>query len=227
MLSPEGYTKVHQIMKAARDDMHKEKEAGRGMGALQAMALLPTLDEVEKGSINHALNMETYGTMFGPACPTSGGGTPGVDCGYAVAPATRLEWWNGPAGECGSVAQQNTPTDRAKTVPEGMRFALDMTDAQIDAWLDTKGYTGAKRTTARIFAVALRDYGWIISDTTCWTSATAVEGVANPQARARWAALGVTNITPQANSEFLQGLIPAESKVRTIEGPDGIIRTNI
>mgnify|MGYP000747623160 CR=1 FL=1 len=62
---------------------------GRGMGAIQGLALLPTLDEIEKGSINHALNMETYGTMFGPACPTSGGGTPGVDCGYAVAPATR------------------------------------------------------------------------------------------------------------------------------------------
>lgn len=194
------------------------KEAGRGMGALQAMALLPTLDEVEKGSINHALNMETYGTMFGPACPASGGGTPGVDCGYAVAPATRLEWWNGPASECGSVAQQNTPTDRAKTVPEGMRFALDMTDAQIDAWLDTKGYTGAKRSTARIFAVALRDYGWIISDTTCWDSAMAVEGVANPKARARWARLGITSPVSDGGS-LLSGLITSESQVVTLESP--------
>ena len=212
------------------DSGFADPSTGRGMGAIQGMALLPTLDEIENGSINHALNMETYATMFGPACTAAQLGTPaaGVDCGFAVTPATRLEFWQGPAtAECGPVAQQNTPAGRSMTVPEGMRFVIDLSDAEIETWLDGRGYTGAKRNTARIFAVALRDYGWIISDTTCWTSATAVEGVANPQARARWAALGVTNITPQANSEFLQGLIPAESKVRTIEGPDGIIRTNI
>ena len=197
-------------------------DGGRGMGSIQPLALLPTLDEIEKGSINHALNMETFGTMFGPACPTSGGGTPGVDCGYAVAPATKLEWWNGASSMCGSIAQQNTAADRAKTVPEGMRFAINLTDAQIDAWLTSRGYTGAKRTTARIFAVALRDYGWIISDTTCWDSATAVEGVANPKARARWAQLGITNPASDGGS-LLSGLITSESQVTTLEAPQSAL----
>jgi hypothetical protein len=194
--------------------------AGRGLGAVLGMTLLPTLDELEKGSINHAVNMETFGTMFGPACTPQQAMTAaaGVDCGFAVAPASRLEWFNGPASECGSVAQQNTPTDRAKTVPEGMRFAIDLTDAEIDAWLDTRGYTGAKRSTARIFAVALRDYGWVISDTTCWDSSMAVEGVANPTARVRWNALGITNPVSDG-STLLQGLITSESRVRALESP--------
>jgi len=201
--------------------------AGRGMGAILGMALLPTLDEIEKGSINHALNMETYGTMFGPACTPAQTVTSaaGVDCGFAVAPATRLEWWNGPAAECGSVAQQNTSADRAKTVPEGMRFALDMSDSEIDSWLDRRGYTGAKRSTARIFAVALRDYGWIISDTTCWDSSMSVEGVANPKARTRWSRLGITNPTSDG-STLLDGLITSESRVRTLESTQGTLVLN-
>jgi len=195
-------------------------QAGRGMGAVQALALLPTLDEIEKGSINHALNMETYGTMFGPACtPSTPAASVGVDCGFAVAPASRLEFYNGPAtNECGAVAQQNTPAERAKTVPEGMRFVLDKTDAEIDAWLDSRGYTGKKRSTARIFAVALRDYGWIISDTTCWDSSMAVEGIANPKARTRWANLGITSPVSDG-ATLLDGLITAESDVKTIRPP--------
>ncbi|MFN8053022.1 MAG: hypothetical protein U0Q22_16370 [Acidimicrobiales bacterium] len=203
------------------------QDAGRGMGAVLGMALLPTLDEIEHGSINHALNMETYGTMFGPACSAGQMGTAaaGVDCGFAVAPATRLEWWNGPATDCGAVAQQNTSADRAKTVPEGMRFALNITDAQIESWLDSRGYTGAKRNTARIFAVAYRDYGWIISDTTCWDSSTAVEGVANPKARLRWAALGIVNPTSDG-ATLLDGLITSESQVRAIASPSSALITN-
>ena len=123
---------------------------GRGLGAVQGLALLPTLDEIENGSIHHAVNMETYATMFGPSCTAAQMGTnaAGNTCGYAVAPATRLEWSNGPAASCGSVAQTNTVTDRSRSVPEGMRFVVDLTDAQIDQWLDQRQFTGAKRRTA-------------------------------------------------------------------------------
>ena len=192
----------------------------RGLGKMNDMAMLPTLDEIEKGSINHVVNMETYGTMFGPACTSSQLGTAaqGVDCGYAVAPANRLEWVNGPATNCGTAALQNTAADRQTTVPEGMRFALNLTDAQIDAWLDSRGYTGAKRSTARIFAVAMRDYGWVISDTTCWDSSMAVEGVGNPKARPRWSALGITNPTVDGTT-LLDGLITSADQVRTIKAP--------
>ena len=149
---------------------------------------------------------------------TSGGGTPGVDCGYAVAPATKLEWWNGASSMCGSIAQQNTAADRAKTVPEGMRFAINLTDAQIDAWLTSRGYTGAKRTTARIFAVALRDYGWITSDTSCWGASVSVDGIANPRSAARWNALGIDQFGPTGDT-LLDGLITSADQVRAIRPP--------
>jgi Spy/CpxP family protein refolding chaperone len=47
--TPEQRTKVHQIMKAARDDMHKEKEAGRGMH--QQMAQLMTAPKVDAAAV--------------------------------------------------------------------------------------------------------------------------------------------------------------------------------
>ena len=79
--------------------------------------------------------------------------------------------------------------------------------------------------TARIFAVALRDYGWIISDTTCWDSSMAVEGVANPSARERWKALGITNPTTDG-ATLLDGLITSESQVRTLNAPHDHIYVN-
>lgn len=221
-----GKNRDGSISDAVNSDGYSQS-ANRGLGAILGMTLLPTLDEIEGGSINHAVNMETYGTMFGPACRPDQIGTSamGVDCGYAVAPASRLEWFTGPAAMCGAAAQKNTPEARAKTVPEGMRFALDVTDEHIDGWLDSRGYTGAKRRTARIFAVALRDYGWIISDTTCWDSAMAVEGIANPSARKRWEALGITNPTTDGAS-LLDGLITSESQVRTLVSPSSDIFVN-
>lgn len=189
----------------------------RGMGRLLSRTLLPTLDEIERGSINHAVNMETYATMFGPGCTAAqvSAGKAGTDCGYAVAPATRLELENGPL-QCGNATQPATPEGRAKSIPEGMRFVLNKTDAEIESWLDSRGYVGAKRNTARIFAVALRDYGWIISDSSCWNSSMAVEGVANPKARNRWAKLGITN--PAADgASLLDGLISGPQDVITLK----------
>ena len=193
---------------------------GRGMGAIQGLALLPTLDEIETGSINHALNMETYSTMFGPACTTAQMATAaaGVDCGFAVAPATRIEWPDGATSLCGANSQPGTSAGRAMTVPEGMRFAIDLTDAQIDAWLDARGYRGAKRNTARIFAVALRDYGWITSDTSCWGASVSVDGIANPRSAARWNALGIDQFGPTGDT-LLDGLITSADQVRAIRPP--------
>lgn len=191
-------------------------KGGRGMGQLLSRALLPTLDEIENGSINHAVNMETYATMFGPACTAVdvSAGRAGTECGFAVSPATRLEYPDGP-GACGASTQPNTVEGRSKSVPEGMRFVLNKTDAEIEAWLDSRSYVGAKRDTARIFAVALRDYGWIISDTTCWTSSMAVEGVANPSARARWRNLGITD--PSGDGALLRGLIGSADDVLVLK----------
>ncbi|MEZ5254946.1 MAG: hypothetical protein R2689_13920 [Microthrixaceae bacterium] len=186
---------------------------GRGMGRLLGMTLLPTLDEIERGSINHAINMETYATMFGPGCTAEqiSAGQAGSKCGYAVAPATKLEWTD-TVLKCGSSTMAYTDESRALTVPEGMRFVLNKTDAQIDAWLDAQGYVGQRRSTARIFAVALRDYGWIISGTSCSRSSMAVEGIANPTARERWERLGMTDPTKN-DTALLNGLITSANDV--------------
>jgi hypothetical protein len=67
-----------------------------------------------------------------------------------VAPATKLEH-----------------PDHGPGVPEGMRFALDVSDADIEAWLAElpEEVPEATRQSARIIGRALRDYGWFITDT--------------------------------------------------------------
>lgn len=73
-----------------------------------------------------------------------------TDGDFFVAPATKLEHPDNPTG-----------------IPEGMRFAIDVTDTEIEAWISSlpTALPDATRTTARIIARALRDYGWIITDT--------------------------------------------------------------
>lgn len=64
-----------------------------------------------------------------------------------VAPATKLEHPENPSGG----------------IPEGTRFALNVTDAQIDSW--TKTLPVAWQDEGHVIATALRDYGWFITDT--------------------------------------------------------------
>ena len=163
----------------------------RGSG-LQKLAMMTTADEVASGSVQHALSMVAFNTMFGPACSPAERTTAaeGTTCGFYVNPATRIEWAKGPSQQC-TVPLENTTAGRSTTVPEGMRFALDITDDQINTWLDSRGYQGVLRDTARVFAVALRDYGWIISDTSCADAGIETEGMTNPIAHAKWKQLGV------------------------------------
>jgi len=179
--------------------------SGRGMGIPKA-ALVTRADEVATGRIEHALEMTVFNSMFGPACDPIGDGSAsgaGENCGFYVDPATRLEWSEGPPSVCGDNGLDNTAENRRKTVPEGMRFALDITDAEIDEWLDSRGYSGPIRETARIFAVALRDYGWIIAETGCFGAAIETDGTANPTAAATWANLGLTD--PTQAGQLLHG----------------------
>jgi hypothetical protein len=48
-------------------------------------------------------------------------------------------------------------------VPVGTRYALTMTDDEIDAWVESKA--AELRPLARALGIALRDYGWIVTDT--------------------------------------------------------------
>jgi hypothetical protein len=52
-------------------------------------------------------------------------------------------------------------------LPEGIRFALDVTDAEIEDWIAAlpKELPEATRKSARTIARALRDYGWFVVDT--------------------------------------------------------------
>jgi len=65
-----------------------------------------------------------------------------------VPPATKLEFDRGGVG-----------------IPEGTRFALQITDAAIEKWLATLPVSPLCQRSTRVIAKALRDYGWIITDT--------------------------------------------------------------
>jgi hypothetical protein len=49
-------------------------------------------------------------------------------------------------------------------VPEGTRFALRISDADIDAWATALPISATGRQSARVIATALRDYGWFVTD---------------------------------------------------------------
>jgi hypothetical protein len=70
---------------------------------------------------------------------------------FFVPPATKLE-------------HPDNPPDG---IPEGMRFALNVTDQEIEDWLASLPTELPEQTriSARIIARALRDYGWFITDT--------------------------------------------------------------
>jgi hypothetical protein len=190
----------------------------RGMG-IPKLALVTTPYEVRAGSIDHALEMTVFNTMFGPACTEDEMDTPamGSTCGFYLPPATRIEWQKAPANNCGENVQPATPATREKSVPEGMRFALEMTDAEIDAWLDSRGYTGQLRSTARIFAVALRDYGWIIAETGCYGMSIEVDGMVNPDAKVIWESLGLADTDD--STELLDGLF-TEDRIYVVTPPE-------
>ncbi|MBN2563813.1 MAG: hypothetical protein JXQ75_23105 [Phycisphaerae bacterium] len=109
-----------------------------------------------------------------------------------VAPATKLEHPGNPPG-----------------IPEGMRFALDVTDAEIETWIaGLPGELPAETvTSARIIARAMRDYGWFITDSSGgadlqfeWRGVAANE----------WAALGLGLYTIEWQEyprDLLDGLI--------------------
>jgi hypothetical protein len=59
------------------------------------------------------------------------------------------------------------PDKRNNGLPEGIRFALDVSDAAIEKWIETlpEELPEATRKSARTIARALRDYGWFVVDT--------------------------------------------------------------
>jgi hypothetical protein len=151
--------------------------------------LVVTPDQVASGAIRHALHFYSANTMDGPECPPDRRGEIGVTCGGAVAPAGQLE------------KHQYDGQPHTQQVPEGTRFSLELTDAQIDAWLNSRGYTGKLRSTARTVAVALRDYGWFLGDSSPTSAFWVFDS--SPSARTQWRELGV----PGDGKDLLRGLV--------------------
>lgn len=168
----------------------------RGMG-INNLALVTRADEVDAGDIGHAIALTVSNPMFGPDLiatadePLQNLAEAGITKGFYMRPGTRLEH------KCSShssiLLDPSIPMDatqRSKTVPSGMRFAAKLTDADITRWLDSKGYTGAKRQTAATFARAWRDYGGIVAETGGYGINIETDGAIGP-ARDKWEELGI------------------------------------
>lgn len=118
---------------------YRIKESGfrpsRGIG-IQYLAMLVRPQEIREGIIRHALSMPVKNP----------------DGTFFVPPATKLE---------------NYQNRSAPGIPEGMRFSLAVSDAEIEAWIAglPEEVPASTRRAARAIAVALRDYGWFITDT--------------------------------------------------------------
>lgn len=179
----------------------------RGAG-IPMYATLTTPEEVLAGEIRHALNLVINNTSFGPECSKAQLGTAaeGNTCGTALAPASKFEW--GAALKASDRATPNSTLQLNMTVPEGMRFALDATDTDIESWISSRADLKAntqKAQTARVFAKALRDYGAIVVDTGT-SSNIQVAGAHNPRAKELWSALGINT---EVDNNLLNGLMTA------------------
>ncbi len=185
---------------------------GAGGGGIQNGPGIVFPSEVAQGAVRHAWKLMIVNTMFGPECSPTERVDPakfGVTCGSAVAPAGQFERVNG--------ASQGGPA-RTETVPEGTRFALKITDAEIEAWLRSRGYSGARAETARIMAVSLRDYGWFITDSSSVGAGFTLAGAANPETQNQWTALGLTE---DSDRSLLQGLFTRD-RITVVAPPTNI-----
>lgn len=155
-----------------------------GGGGIQNSAGLTLPEEVEHGEIRHALKTAISNTGFGPTCPQNLDiNSPDLanTCNTAVAPAGQYE----------RSGKKFADTPINTSIPEGTRFAINITDQEIENWLDKRGYTGRKRETARIFAVAIREYGIIITDSSDIAASIQVAGGTNLETAKKWRNLGI------------------------------------
>jgi len=141
---------------------YRTKEDGfppsRGCG-IQYLAMLTRPEEIMQGAIRHALSMPAKN-------PNSK---------FFVPPATKTD---------------GSKFGIPEGVPEGMRFALNVTDEVIEEWIQglPKELGEATRYSARVIAVALRDYGWIITDN---SGGAFFQFESNGTAGEKWKVLGL------------------------------------
>lgn len=144
-------------------DSYFEREVGfePSRGAgIPYLAMLVRPEEVAQGRIEHALSM--------PIRNTSGS--------EFVAPATKIEHMG----------------VRLNGIPEGTRFALDVTYDEIDAHLASLPGDVPQVTidSLRVIMVAMKEYGWFITDT---AGSTHFQLESTTSAKKEWAALGMVD----------------------------------
>lgn len=147
---------------------------------IQYLAMLVRPGEIEQGIIEHALSMPVRNT----------------DGKIFVPPATKLEHPDHPSGG----------------IPEGMRFAIRISDDEIDNWLRylPRELPEQTRRAARIIAIALRDYGWFITDS---SGAAHLQFEDRATAGEEWDKLGLNEIKigdKEYPRDLLDGLIPID-----------------
>jgi len=193
----------------------------RGSG-LSFYATLTTPEEVAAGEIRHALGMAIPNTAIGPECTTSQLNTAaeGITCGTAVAPASKFEWKN-VTKHSARIGGLSTQLDALYTqkalIPEGSRFKLNVDDAYVENWINSRADLKAdakKAQTARIFARAMRDYGIIIVDTS-GVSNIQVSSSLNPSVKKAWESLGINDVS---DNTLLNGLI-GQNNIQLVAPP--------
>lgn len=122
---------------------------------------------------------------------------------FYVAPATKLEHPDNPPG-----------------IPEGMRFALDVTDQEIQDWLDSfPPEIEQMKPFAEAVARALRDYGWFITDT---SGGAHLQFEAWVSAGNEWSALGLDTVSAGGKEyprDLLDGLMQ-QNRIYTLVPSD-------
>lgn len=189
----------------------------RGGGAIPKRAGIPTAAEVATANlfsrpIPHALSGVGINLITGT----------GINAKF-VAPATRIEHPEGQS--CGITGMPNNNDSRL--MPEGVRMVLNITDAEITAWLDSRGYAGNLRQTAATFARTLRDYGIIFWETGCGEPQIECEGIGNPAfpSYSTWQTLGLTSLA--VARDLLDGLItPTNLRVVNPENVNVAVSSN-
>lgn len=166
----------------------------RGVG-FSKFITFTTPREVLAGEIRHALGVVIPNTAIGPICTKEQLDTSaeGNTCGTAVAPATKVEHGH-MTSPTHLPAEYQQLYGLDKTIPEGMRFALDISNQEIEAWISSKEkFNGNARLaeTARIFVRALRDYGFMIVDTNGSGAGIQAANAQNSEDKALWNQLGI------------------------------------
>lgn len=217
------------------DDSSEGLSGFRGAGLQLSVGLLQA-DEVLRAMngtpIDHALSMAVVNSIFGPASPLAFAASDahglnsfvgnGSDYAFYEYPATRFQHPNISTTfmpTTGSWSGLSINEKRARCVPAGMRYAHNLTDQEIEDWATSKSYSGFKRDAAVAVAKCLRDYGWIITDTTGYGVRIQTTGIANPEELAKWEQTGLV-VSGVEDENFLSGLITSSSQIVVIAPPD-------